>query len=93
MKGMGLLNQAYVEFRGVFRFGWVREEDLVDSFCEDTGEVEGQGQARVIFAGFDGIDGLPRHVEFLGKPRLGPVVLRSQDLDAISHWGCQYCMA
>ncbi len=50
-------------------------ENLLDRHPEQPRAFEGQRQAGVELLLLDGVDRLPRHVQRVGKVRLGPVTL------------------
>ena len=60
----------------------VRLEDLLDPAAEEAGDPEGQGQAGVVAAGLDRVDGLPRDPQPLGEVALRPAALGPQGLEA-----------
>lgn len=60
-------------------------ENGFDGLFEYAREGEGEGQARVVAARFDGVDGLARDVKAHGQIGLRPIALGSQDSKAILH--------
>src|SRR5688572_6981474 len=69
-------------------------ENLLDPFVEEAGQLEGQRQRRIIFAGLDRVDGLARHAEPAAKLRLAPVAFRAQHLQPILHQQSEiHCLA
>src|SRR5438046_8330982 len=63
----------------------LRLEDLFDLAFESSGQREGQGQARVVLAGFDGVHCLTRDAQPLRQVSLRPVQLGAQDSQPILH--------
>src|SRR5690606_13791362 len=56
------------------RVAWsvaVGDEHVLDAAGEQARDAEGQRQAGVVLAGLQRVDGLPRHVQALGKFALG----------------------
>lgn len=60
-------------------------EDGFNGGIEETGEFEGEGKGWVIFAGFDGVDGLPRDFETLCEIGLAPIALGAEDTETVLH--------
>lgn len=50
----------------------IGEEQRLDRLAEYVGDLESEGQARVIAAGLDRIDGLAGHVQPVGQVGLAP---------------------
>ena len=49
------------------------------------GDLEGEGEAGVVLARFDGVDRLTRHLELLCEPGLRPVALGPHHLEPVFH--------
>ncbi len=62
-------------------------EDGFDGLVEETGDAEGEGEARVVALGFDGVDGLAGDAELFGEDGLGPVAFGAEDFEAVFHGG------
>src|SRR5579883_51731 len=60
-------------------------EDLLDGFAENGRDLERQRQARIVAAGFDGVDRLARDSQPLGEIRLGPVAPGAQHAKFVRH--------
>src|SRR5580698_10303580 len=60
-------------------------EDRLDGLAEQAGDLEGERQAGVVFAGLDGVDALARDVEPPGEFGLTPVALGAQHFQAVFH--------
>src|SRR3712207_776602 len=60
-------------------------EDLLDGAVEVPGDGDGQGQRRVVAAGLDRVDRLPRDVEEVGQLALGEPRRRPQLPDVVPH--------
>ena len=52
-------------------------EDVLNSLFEKAGNLEGQWESGIVFAGFDGINGLPGDLKLVGQGCLGPLSLGS----------------
>src|SRR5579859_3920629 len=65
------------------------DEDSFDGRVEEAGQAEGQRQAWVESAGFDGVDALTRDFEFFGQVGLAPVALGAEDAKTVLHWFLQ----
>src|SRR5579859_3321323 len=65
------------------------DEDSFDGRLEEAGQAEGQRQAWVESAGFDGVDALAREFEFFGQVGLAPVALGAEDAKTVLHWFLQ----
>ena len=52
-------------------------EDVLNLLFEKTSNLEGQWESGIVFAGFDGINGLPGNLELFGKGCLRPLSLGS----------------
>jgi hypothetical protein len=52
--------------------GFLREKYFFDSVLEDRRYSKGQGKTGIVLAGLNGIDGLPRDIEFIRKVGLRP---------------------
>src|ERR1044072_8931625 len=63
----------------------VVREDGFDRKLEERGDAEGERQARIIFAGLDGVDALPGDLQPLGEIALAPVALGAQHLESVLH--------
>ena len=62
-----------------------RFENVFDRLPEQLGDAERQRQARIVFARFDGVDGLARYIEMLGQIALRPAARFAQFADVIVH--------
>src|SRR5690606_695738 len=60
-------------------------EDLLNGGPEEARDGDGQRQRRVVTAGFDGIDGLPRDTQQLGQPALGQTAGLAELSDGVLH--------
>src|SRR5688572_4198268 len=65
--------------------GLLRQEDFFDGLAEELRDRESQWQARVIFARFDGIDGLSRYLELVRELTLAPATVGAQLTDQVFH--------
>ena len=61
-------------------------EDLFDRMSEERGDLEGEREAGIVPAGFDGVDGLALDAQPLGQLRLRQVVPRTEDAQFVLHW-------
>ncbi len=52
-------------------------EDVLNSLPEKVGNLECQWESGIVFAGLDGINGLPGNLELFGESGLGPLTLGS----------------
>ena len=63
----------------------VRHEDLLDERVEQAGDLEGEGEARVVATGLDRVDRLARDGESLREGRLRPLALGAENVESVSH--------
>lgn len=61
-------------------------ENFFNGFLKEPSDFEGEWQAGIKLAGFDGIDGLSGDGELLGEVGLGPVLHDSENFDTVFHW-------
>jgi hypothetical protein len=61
------------------------DEDGFDGGFEETGEFEGQGEAGIVLAGLNGVDGLAGDLEAFGEVGLGPVAFGAEDAESVVH--------
>src|ERR1700682_1113590 len=62
------------------------QKDCLDRCVEEAGQAEGQRQAGVEFAGFDGVDALAGDFESFGQVGLAPLPLGAEDAKSVLHW-------
>ncbi len=60
-------------------------KNLFDAQTEEPGRPEGEPQARIELACFDGVDSLPGHIEGVGQLGLRPIALGAQHLESALH--------
>lgn len=58
-------------------------EDLLDGAREDFCDAKGQGKAGVVFARFNRIDGLTRHIQLAGEVGLCPIALGAERFEMV----------
>jgi hypothetical protein len=67
------------------RFILFIREDGFDGAVEEPSEFEGEREAGIELAGFDGVDGLARDFEAFGEVGLAPVAFGAEDAEAVFH--------
>jgi len=60
-------------------------KNFLDCHLKQPRDAEGKGEGRIVLAGFDGVDGLPLHIEMHREIGLAPVALGTEDFEAVFH--------
>lgn len=60
-------------------------KDRFDGLIEELRDAKGERQAGIVFASFDGVNGLARHSESLGQFPLGPFTLGAENAEPVFH--------